>query len=102
MKLLVTLLLPLLASAAILPETMGGYHRTSTAQPALSDRPVWDEYGLKASENAVFEHEKDKFTATIWRLQDPTGALAAFDWQRPADSAASPAAKPGAETTNRL
>jgi len=102
MKFLVTLLLPLLASAAILPETMGGYHRTSTAQPALSDRPVWDEYGLKASENAVFEQEKDKFTATIWRLQDPTGALAAFDWQRPADSTPSTAAKIAAETKTGL
>src|SRR5438045_5050295 len=85
MKFLITVLLPLLASAAILPETIGPYHRTSTSQPLLADRPVWDEYGLKGSESAAYENGEEKFTATAWRLQDPTGALAAFDWLRPAE-----------------
>jgi hypothetical protein len=102
MKFLLLLLLPFLASAAILPETIGPFHRTATSQPALTDKPVWDEYGLKSSEFDVFEHEKDKFTATVYRLQDPTGALAAFDWRRPADSTPSPAAKLAAETKTGL
>jgi hypothetical protein len=102
MKFFLSLLLPLLASAAILPETIGPYHRTATSQPTLSDKPVWDEYGLKASESAVFEAEKERFSATVWRLQDPTGALAAFDWQRPADATPSQAAKLAAETKNGL
>jgi hypothetical protein len=102
MKFFAPLLLPLLASAAILPDAIGPYHRTSTSQPVLSDRPIWDEYGLKASESGVFEHDKDKFTATAYRLQDPTGALAAFDWQRPATATASPAAKIAAETKTAL
>ena len=102
MKFVTALLLPLLASAAILPETIGPYHRTSTSQPTLADKPVWDEYGLKASESAVYENEKEKFTATAWRLQDPTGALAAFDWQRPADAKPSDAAKLAAESKTGL
>ncbi len=96
------LLLPLLASAAILPDTVGPYHRGSTSQPQLADQPVWNEYGLKASESAVYESADGKFTATAWRLQDPTGALAAFDWQRPAAATPSPAAKLAAETKTGL
>src|SRR6476469_5560470 len=98
MKFLSAFLLPLLVSAAILPETIGPYQRTSTSQPAISDKAVWDEYGLKASEAAVFEHEKEKFRVKVWRLQDPTGALAAFDWQRPPEATPSTAAKLAAET----
>ena len=58
MKFFLSLLLPLLASAAILPETIGPYHRTSTSQPTLADKPVWEEYGLKSSESGVFELKK--------------------------------------------
>jgi hypothetical protein len=102
MKFLLSLVLPLLASAAILPETIGPFHRTATSQPTLTDKPVWDEYGLKSSEFDVFERENEKFSATVYRLQDPTGALAAFDWRRPPDSTPSQAAKLAAETKTGL
>ena len=39
-----------------------------------------------------------KFTATAWRFQDPTGALGAFEWLRPADAKPSALAKLAAET----
>jgi hypothetical protein len=102
MKLLTVLVLPLLASAAMLPDTIGAYHRTSTSQPVITDRAVWDEYALKGSETAAYENDGEKFTATAWRLEDPTGALAAFDWQRPAASTPSTAAKLAAETKTGL
>jgi hypothetical protein len=102
MKFLTVLLLPLLASAAILPDTIGAYHRTAVSQPAIADRPIWDEYGLKAAETATYETDGEKFAATAYRLQDPTGALAAFEWQRPADATASTAAKLAAETKTGL
>lgn len=102
MKYLSVLLLPFLASAAILPDTIGAYHRTATSQPAIADRQIWDEYGLKASETATYENGSEKFTATAYRFQDPTGALAAFYWQRPADAAASRVAKNAAETKSGL
>ena len=78
--------LPLVATGAILPETIGLYHRTSTASVPVTDKPLWDEYGLKESEQSTFQNDAEKFTATAWRLQDPTAAMAAFDWQRPANS----------------
>jgi hypothetical protein len=102
MKFFTVLLLPLLASAAILPDTIGAYKRTATAAPAIADRPIWDEYGLKASESATYENDGEKFTATAYRLQDPTGALAAFQWQRPAGATASTAAKLAVETKTGL
>ncbi len=102
MKFFIALLLPLVVSAAILPETVGPFQRTSTGQPGLPDRAIWDEYGLKASEFGVFEREKDKFSVNIYRFQDPTGALAAFDWQRPANATRSAAAKVAAETKTGL
>jgi DNA polymerase len=91
MKFFAALLLPLVASAAILPEAIGPYKRTDTSQPALTDTPIWDEFGLKSSEIGAFEGEKVKFSVTAYRLQDPTGALGAFQWQRPQNS-----------TTNKL
>jgi hypothetical protein len=101
-KLCLPLFLPLLASAALLPETIGVYKRGTVSKPEFSDRAIWDEYGLKESETSVFEDGKKKLTATVWRLQDPTGALGAFDWQRPAKSTASTAAKLAAETPTGL
>jgi hypothetical protein len=96
------LLLPLVASAAILPDTVGPFHRTGTSRPAISDKAIWDEYGLKSSETAAFENGKDKLTVTAWQLQDTTGALAAFDWLRPADASSSTVARLAAETKTGL
>jgi hypothetical protein len=95
-------LLPGLASAAIWPDTFGNFHRTSAAAVALGDQPVWDEYGLKDSETAVYEAGSSRFTATAWVLQDTTGSLAAFDWQRPAAATPSSVAALAAETANGL
>lgn len=82
MKFLTALLLPLLASAAMLPEAIGPYKRTATATPDVQERPIWDEMGLKSVENGSFEGEKHKFSVNLYRLQDPTGAMAALQWQR--------------------
>ena len=102
MKVFVALLLPLLASAAILPETIGPYKGASTGQPAIEDRAIWDEFGLKAAETGAYEADKTKFSVTAWRLQDPTGALGAFQWQRPAGATPSEAAKLAVETKKGL
>ena len=102
MRFLFALLLPLLSHAAIWPDAIGSYHRTSASPVTLADRPIWDEYGLKDSESATFENGAARFTATAWVLADPTGALAAFDWQRPAAAAASHAANLATETADGL
>jgi hypothetical protein len=102
MKLLATLLLPLLAGAAILPDTIGAYHRTAVSQPTLNGRDLWDEYGLHDYESATYENGAAKFTATAYQLQDSTGAMAAFNWQRPANAKVSRAADHAAETATGL
>jgi len=96
------LFLPLLCAATILPESIGPYQRGAPAKPALADRPIWDEYGLKNWESAVYTNGKSRFTATVWQLQDTTDALAAFEWQRLAKATASDAAKLAAQTDDAL
>ena len=94
------LLLPALASAAIWPDTLGDFHRASTQSfNPTADQAIWDEYGLREGETAHYEGDGQKFTATAWRFQDPTGAMGAFDWQRAGDSKPSGLAKLAAETS---
>jgi len=90
MKLLLPLLLPAISFAGIWPATFGAFHRTSDKPLEVSDRPLWDECGFQQAEQAQYELQARKFTATAYRLQDSTGALAAFDWQRPANAKLSP------------
>jgi hypothetical protein len=96
------LLLPALAAAAMLPEVIGPYHRTSGSAAALTDRAIWNEYGLKDSETALYENARARLTVTAFRLQDPTGALAAFQWRRDPKAAPSKAAALAAETPSSL
>src|ERR1700728_5264516 len=102
MKFLVALFVPLLAGAAILPDTIGAYHRTAVTQPTLNGRDLWDEYGLREYESAAYQNGAAKFTATAYQLQDSTGAMAAFNWQRPAAAKVSRAAGFAAETATGL
>ncbi len=96
------LLAPVLCLGAIWPENIGTWKRAATMQATLFDRPVWDEYGLKESEAARYENGNENFTVTGYRLQDTTGAMAAFDWQRPAQSAASKLAPLAVDTGEGL
>jgi hypothetical protein len=96
------LLVPGLCLGAIWPDSIGDWKRGATLQTSLSDRPVWDEYGLKESEAARFENGAKQFTVTGYRLQDTTGAMAAYDWQRPANATASKLAPLAAETAGGL
>jgi len=98
MKYLVTLLLPFAAYASIWPDNFGAFHRTSAQPVEVQDRPLWDEYGLQQAEQAQYESKARKFTAIAYRLQDSTGAMAAFEWQRPAGAKPSPLAKLAAQT----
>ena len=92
-------LLPAIGAAAIWPDALGNFKRVSAqaATPA-GDQAIWDEYGFREGEAAKYEGAGQKFTATAFRFQDPTGALGAFDWMRPADAKPSSLAKLAAET----
>ncbi len=90
------------AFSAILPDAFGPYHRTTTSQPALQDRPLWDEYGLKSAETGAYEGSGKRFTVTAYELADTTVSLAAFDWQRSPKATPSKAAHLAAETPDSL
>jgi hypothetical protein len=99
---LAMVVLPGLALAAILPDAVGPYHRVSAAAYAPPEKQIWDEYGLKESETASYENAGKRFTALSFRLRDTTGAMAAFEWQRDANSTPSKAAPLAAETPASL
>ncbi len=84
MKLYLTVLLlaPAFAGAATLPPTIGAYQKGASSKASVADKAVWDEYGLKDSEKAVYQQDAKRFTATAYQLGDSTAAMAAFDWQR--------------------
>lgn len=97
------MLAPLLAQGAILPDAIGPYQKTAgSAKAALADRPVWDEYGLKESETAAYRNGDKRFAVTVYRLQDTTSAMAAFQWQRDPKATPSKAAALAAETPGGL
>ena len=56
----------------------------------LDNRPVWNEYGLKDSEEATYEDAGKTLHVLAYRLQDSTSALAAFQWQRPGSARPDP------------
>jgi hypothetical protein len=93
------LLLPFIAGAAILPDTLGALHRVSVQAVNTSlDQAIWDEYQFQEGETAQYEGPDQKFTVTAYRFQDPTGALAGFEWLRPTDARPSALAKIAVET----
>ncbi len=85
-KFALALLLPGLACGAILPQFVGTLEKASSKPLVLEDRPVWDDYGLQDSEEATYKGGGKTLTVRAYRLQDATAALAAFQWQRPADA----------------
>jgi hypothetical protein len=67
---------------ALLPDKFGPYTKTSSAAVANDAPAVWAEYGLAESERAEYSGPRN-FSVSAWQCKDPTGAAAAFDWQRP-------------------
>jgi hypothetical protein len=83
---LLLIFLPALLSAAILPDTIGDWQKGPASQAAVPDRKVWQEYGLRASEAAEYSAGAKKYSISAYRFADATGALAAFDQERPEDA----------------
>lgn len=85
MKILL-LFLPLVASAAILPDTIGMWTKGPATPAAVPDQKIWHEYGLEDSESAPYTSGTQKYTISAYRFADATGAYAAFEEARPADA----------------
>lgn len=88
--------------AGIWPDQFAGEKRTKVKALAVQNAAIWDEYGLEESEQAVYGTGAKAFTASAWRLADPTSAYAAFQWQCPADAHLSPLGKLAAECGKTL
>lgn len=69
--------------ASVLPDQIGPYSRTSNSQVDISDRPVWDEYGFRTAERALYRAGERTASVTVWQFKDTTGALAALQWLQP-------------------
>ena len=80
------LLCGFVSAAAILPETIGHWQKGEPGAAPVPDQTVWAEYGLQESESTPYSDAGRKFTLTAYRFSDATGAMAAFDQLRPADS----------------
>jgi len=74
------------AAPPMLPDTIGTWKKGAAAAAEVPDRKVWKEYGLQASETAPYTDGTRSYTISAYRFEDATGALAAFDQARPADS----------------
>lgn len=94
------LVLPCFAFGGVWPDNFGAFHRTATLPVQVSDRPLWDEYGLRMAEQAQYESASQKFSAIAYQLQDSTGALGAFEWQRPTRAKSSALGKLAVETSD--
>ena len=91
------------AYGAIWPDQFAGHTRTASGAVQIGkDRPVWDEYGLEDAEQATYTLGAHKFTGTAWRLKDPTGALAVFQWQQPEGARPSNLAGHAVETADSV
>jgi hypothetical protein len=88
------------AWGGIWPEQFGQAKRVSVKPQPVTSQKLWSEYGLQEAEQAQYEAAGVKFTATAYRLQDSTGALGAFDWQRPKEAKQSQLGKLAVDTGN--
>ena len=74
-----------LSQAAIFPDSLGDYTKSSAKQVAPPDPALYQEYGFEAAEQADFSSPTlGRLTVTAWRFHDSTGAMAAAQAQRPA------------------
>lgn len=88
------------AWAGIWPDQLGGCAKGGSKPTALADRALWDEYGLLQAEQAEYAGCANRFQVEVYRFKDSTGAMAAFQWHRPADGRASKLAPLSVETAN--
>lgn len=77
---------PVFAQSALWPDQFGQFRKVASQPVQMSDKALWEEYGFQQAEQAEYASEAARFRSRAYRLKDPTGAMAAFQWQRPAKS----------------
>jgi hypothetical protein len=91
-------LLPAFLNAAVWPDQFGAFTKAPSKPVEVAGKNVWNEYGLQETEQAEYSSGAERFTAVAFRFRDPTGALAAFQWQTPAGATPSALGKYSVET----
>jgi hypothetical protein len=69
-----------------IPSRIDSFRRITTTHIAPPPPDVFKEFGFLSSELAQFHGPAGNGALTVYRMQDATGALAAWDWLRPQDS----------------
>jgi len=88
------------ASAAIFPDTVGAFKKGELKTISIPDQGLYQEYGLDATEQAVYTNDPSHFTATVWRFRDSTGAMALFEARRPPGATADDVTKLSVRTSD--
>jgi hypothetical protein len=91
-----------LAHAQIFPDQIGDFKRSAAKTVSTPDRPLYDEYGFLAMEQAEYASGDKHFTATAWRMHDSTGAMALFEARRPAEATGSNVTKLAAQGSDGI
>lgn len=89
LTLLCVLCLTLRLTADILPTSLGPLHQTrklGSVPIAETDSAVFKEFGFVQSEYAEYRGPHGSGTVALYRMKDATGALAVWEWLRPAES----------------
>src|SRR5208283_4853831 len=74
----------LLHADELLPKQWSSAHRGVANGAAQGDAALWNEFGLVASESAAYSGARLNTNVTAYRFKDTTGALAAWEYLRPA------------------
>jgi hypothetical protein len=73
------------AAAALLPEALGAFNRSSLESYQPENIEVFREFGFEEGERAAYATSEGlKLELSASRFRDATGAFAAFEWSRPA------------------
>jgi hypothetical protein len=82
----------------LLPERIGLNKLASKAPAPTPDPAIWSELGLEDSGLGAYEGPAGHYTLALYRVQDSTASLVAFEWQRPPDARPVPLATLAAES----
>lgn len=74
------------APASLLPDNLGSYRKTALQAITPTDPAIFQEFGFMAAESANYRSPKGQGTIAAYEMKDATGALAAWEWLRSADS----------------
>ena len=92
----------MLSAAQLLPERVGPLRETGTRVISPNDSALFREIGFVYAEAADYQASGRKATITAYRMNDTTGALAAWEWLRSADDHSCDIAPYCAENKERI